>query len=236
MSCDVDVCICANLTIVETSYNESKAIYLARLSSAAYCSPAIIEKWSCSPCKLVHPLENRHVVQNPHGDFQGIVGYNTDENAVVVAFRGSVNIQNWIDNFKVIKVHPFVQYPNVSVHHGFYSVFESISSIVVTEVRRLLVQYPSAQLTLTGTSLGGAIASLFALQFSLFELIPVHDLYTFGEPRVGDSNFTALLKTAVPQIYRVTNYRDPVPHVPQLAVGYEHSPQKVTDVRERLSD
>lgn len=209
-----------------TSYNENKAIYLARLSSFAYCSSSEIVEWSCSQCRLVEPLESVCVVQDD-GDFQGFVGYSRPNNAVIVVFRGSLNLQNWIDNFKINKINPFVQYPHVAVHEGFYRVFESVSSGIVSQVRRLLELFPSANVTITGHSLGGAVASLCGLYFSIVEHIPVYDLYTFGKPRVGDKNYTELIQTAIPHIYRITHYYDPVPHVPQIRQGFAHAPQEV---------
>ena len=72
------------------------------------------------------------------------------------------------------------------------------------------------QVWLTGHILGGALAVLLAATL-LESGLPVHGLYTFGAPRVGDKKFARALNTSLQGVaanWRVVNVDDLVPHVP----------------------
>ena len=46
---------------------------------------------------------------------RALVGYDSDQDALFVAYRGSSNIQNWIDNVKFILTAPYSDLPSVKV-------------------------------------------------------------------------------------------------------------------------
>ena len=46
--------------------------------------------------------------------------------------------------------------------------------------------------------------------------------YNYGSPRVGDPGFSAFAGTMMTDSWRVTHYKDCVPHVPEQALGYKH--------------
>lgn len=209
------------------AYNQTTAVYLAYVTSVAYCQAHHIRDWSCSPCALVQPLEEITVVQDKKNSFQGLVGYNRERDTVLVAFRGSMDIPNWIDNLTFIKRKAYAQYPEVKVHQGFYWVYDSVAPQVVAAVQALMATHPTAKIVVTGHSLGGAVAALSTFDLAVLHRIPVHSVYTFGEPRVGNSNFSMLLNQAVPEVYRVTHYRDAVPHLPPTWIGFRHTAQEI---------
>ncbi|DAZ96427.1 TPA: hypothetical protein N0F65_006473 [Lagenidium giganteum] len=211
----------------ESTYNESRAIYLAYVTSVSYCHEENIINWSCSPCALVQPLIDIRVVEDTKGNFQGIVGYNKDSNAVIIAFRGSMDITNWIDNMTFLKTKPYSDFPDVAVHQGFYWAYKSVSDQVVPAAKALLQKYPNAELWTTGHSLGAAVAALCAFELHVIEKIDVDTLYTFGEPRVGNSEFSTQLIQAVPHLFRVTHFRDIVPHLPPKWLGFYHSTREI---------
>lgn len=77
----------------------------------------------------------------------------------------------------------------------------------------------------TGHSLGGALATLCALdlQFNFFSAEPERIvLYSFGSPRVGNSAFRQSFNRRVSNSYRVVNGMDIVPAVPRPWQGYRH--------------
>lgn len=47
-------------------------------------------------------------------------------------------------------------------------------------------------------------------------------VYTFGQPRVGDTNFAKYYDSLVPINYRITHSHDPVPHLPLEDMGFWH--------------
>lgn len=69
---------------------------------------------------------------------------------------------------------------------------------------------------LTGHSLGGALASLTAVKLVL-QNVTTSDklkLITFGQPRVGEKNFSDFHDRLIPYGFRVTHRLDLVPHIP----------------------
>lgn len=210
-----------------SEYNESTALYLAYVTSVSYCSQGNIQDWSCSPCALVAPLSPIHVVEDRGDNFQGLVGYSATHHAVIVAFRGSMDVVNWIDNMTFVKKKGYAKFPQVRVHEGFYWAYQSVEAQVLAATRTMLAQHPEAKLWITGHSLGGAVAALCAFEMQLLQDIPVDVVYTFGEPRVGNLDFAKLLNGAISRVYRVTHHRDIVPHLPPRWLGFVHSTQEI---------
>jgi len=67
----------------------------------------------------------------------GYVAFNPHDNQIVVAFRGSVNIANWVSNLDFI-MKPFPGISNAQVHRGFYEAFEAVSPQTIQSVKTLL--------------------------------------------------------------------------------------------------
>jgi triacylglycerol lipase len=78
---------------------------------------------------------------------------------------------------------------------------------------------------LTGHSLGGALALLAGWRLKR-RFVPVHQIYTYGGPMVGDAVAIAAIDREFPdRIYRYVNSPDVVPHLPTvslLANQYSH--------------
>lgn len=137
-------------------YSTLMAHDLAHMSNIAYESLATINAWNCSGCST-YPVKNQKGFFSSAANIQGYAAYFPKENAILVAFRGSVDIKNWIYNIDTASV----AYPpcsGCSVHSGFYSAYKGVSPLVRTEVDRLLGLYKTAKLIITGHSLGGAMA------------------------------------------------------------------------------
>ena len=53
-------------------------------------------------------------------------------------------------------------------------------------------------------------------------------LYTYGQPRVGDDDFSNYVFSQIPaNYYRVTHYDDTVAHIPPRISGYKHAGHEV---------
>ena len=95
-----------------------------------------------------------------------------DKQREFVIFRGTNNLINWMSNLKVEAV-PFKAVPDAQVHSGFYEIAQSVRKKLKLDQKKLI--------TVTGHSLGGAVALLFGAL--------LHDegydvrVITFGAPR-----------------------------------------------------
>lgn len=161
--------------LVQASYDSTLAKELAYMSSIAYENVDSISSWSCGDCSR-YAVGNVNVFQDKSKDNQGYTGYS--DGRIIVAFRGSSNLDNWISNIEVAKV----DYPKCTkceVHDGFYKVWLTIADVVKAQVQELRILYSSAPIIVTGHSLGGALATLAAVE--LQEIFgKVEKVVTFG--------------------------------------------------------
>ena len=71
------------------------------------------------------------------------------------------------------------------IHEGFYDAFQTVEGYVRKQVEALSAQYRDAKIYVTGFSLGGALATVAALDLKdIFG--KVDQFYTYGQPRVGN--------------------------------------------------
>ena len=104
--------------IHSNSYSTSEAKILAYMSYISYDSLESINHWSCDKCSK-YPLKNVKADGVSTADLQWFSGYSDQLNGIVLAFRGSKSIQNWIVNLSA----NLTSYPKCSgcqVHLGFY--------------------------------------------------------------------------------------------------------------------
>lgn len=123
-----------------------------------------------------------------------------------------------------------VPYPYCSgcrVHQGFYNAFEGVEGYIRSDIQRLMSLYRDAKIFATGFSLGSALTTIAALDIqNLFG--KVDQLYTFGEPRVGNEAFAAYVTAKITERFRVIHYQDIVPHIPpQTPIPYAHFASEV---------
>jgi predicted lipase len=170
-------------------------------------------------CQIYSAL-NQKSFYNSIAHIQGYTAYIPKLQAIVIAFRGSVDLTNWLFNLNQLATN-YSSCSGCQVHLGFYSAFKTVAPLVKTAVDELQTLHKGSKIIFTGHSLGGAMAVLCALNFKETYNI-VGDVYTFGQPRVGNKKFADFLENKIPNIYRVINYADAFVHVPPSAVGYKH--------------
>lgn len=160
-------------------------------------------------------------------DTRGFVAYNAHTNAIIIAFRGTVDtsIKDWVSNLDAIRVrYKDGDCGGCKVHQGFQRSWEGISADVLKLVADLRQKYPTAVMEVAGHSAGGSLAVFTALKLELLYPNAVSRVYTYGQPRVGDAAFVQYFseKLSGRDIQRVVHWRDLVPHVPTEWMGFRH--------------
>lgn len=220
----------------DATYVQDKSLRYVDFSGAAYCADPLwgdntINSWSCKVCKE-YPGVQATAFHGSKSDANGFVAYDEAVNEIIVSFSGTdpLSIRNWIEDLNFIKT----DYPYCSgcqVHEGFYHTFTSVSSTVLNLTQMLRASYSSATISITGHSLGAALAAHCAAEF-VHQGIPFTTLYTYGMPRVGDETFEQWYTTVVPGTFRVVHHKDPVPQLPPQNWGFHHMPYEVFYVKD----
>ncbi|MEZ4711887.1 MAG: lipase family protein [Caldilineaceae bacterium] len=109
--------------------------------------------------------------------------------------------------------------PRAKMHQGFVNAYMSVQDYI----HRYLRNNEVTNLTITGHSLGGALATLCAIDLQLtYAGQYAMDIYTFGAPKVGNPEFRDLFTQHIPRSYRFHNALDIVPDLPRPWQGYRH--------------
>ena len=152
---------------------------------------------------------------------------------LVIAFRGTggangwQTFRNWVTDFRFLvperptflakprKRKAKDLYEGVKGHRGFIEAYDSVRSEILKRVRA----NRSCRIWVTGSSLGGALANLCALDLRVNLGVQV-GVAPFANPRVGYKKYHELYARMLPQAIRVVLNEDPVPRVPNDARFY----------------
>lgn len=141
------------------------------------------------------------------------------ENNVLV-FRGTQTQAEWLKNLNANQQ----QYINPAgeeigeVHEGFFQLTNELTPSIAEAVEQL---DPTIPFYITGHSLGGAVATLAALEIAqkVPQLKDQIQLYTYASPRVYSPTLAEIHSQLIPNSYRVANLGDTVPLVPPVTIG-----------------
>jgi hypothetical protein len=157
--------------------------------------------------------------------------------AVILSYRGSEpqNLGNWLADADVGSASLVLGGEKVGVHSGFYRNMRATQFGVIKELDLALrgrslsdpdiaLDHPMQALYVTGHSLGGAMAALFALSIAAnADQRPIADtlraVYTFGQPMTAGEPLPSVARAVAQRVFRHVNARDPVPALPPLAWG-----------------
>ena len=134
----------------------------------------------------------------------------------ILAFRGTDagQLADWTADLDAAYTDGF----GAKVHHGFLAGLLDLWAPVLAEL-------PDLPLWVTGHSLGGALATLGALQAAGTGLA-VAGVATFGSPAVGDAGFVKAFTAALgDRSDRWVHGADPVPRALNAYWGYAHVPR-----------
>lgn len=183
----------------------------------------------------------------------GYVAVSTDEGKkvlgrrdVLVAWRGTRTLPEWINDLRIPRVSATDLFPkfakyNALVHDGFYSLYigtvpasthseTSAREQVLTAVKKLVNKYKHEELsiTVTGFSLGGALATLTAMDIvangcnnptgSKAPFMVTG--FVFGCPRVGNDGFKQLFDSLRGDNLRLLRMKNEMDLVPVILLSY----------------
>jgi hypothetical protein len=158
---------------------------------------------------------------------------------VVIAIRGTEGILEWVHDAEFLQVPcPFLAGAG-QTEDGFTAMYESLrtgaasdSPTVVNALVELRFPQPVSSVTICGHSLGGALATLLALDVAANTVFNEPAVYSYGSPRTGDSLFASTYNQVVKNSYRIANRLDIIPALPPPP-DYEHvlNPYELNPVR-----
>lgn len=138
-----------------------------------------------------------------------------NQHFIILVFRGSSNLTDWMKNFKTWKTD--FKEGEGKVHKGFYQTVINMKTQINKTI--LGIRDNNQNIYITGHSLGGAQALLSA--FVCKTLNNFVNITTFGQPRVGDKKFSIWANPNLhgggnnkSKYFRFVNKYDPVTAVP----------------------
>lgn len=79
---------------------------------------------------------------------------------LVLSFRGSRTISNWIANLDFGQTDASSLCSGCEAHSGFFNAWKTVAVALTAQIASATATYPSYKLVLTGHSFGGALAAL----------------------------------------------------------------------------
>ncbi|KAJ1271823.1 hypothetical protein BS78_06G155200 [Paspalum vaginatum] len=180
-------------------------------------------------------------LDNVSTDTQVAIWRDSSRRRLVVAFRGTEQ-SRWKDLRTDLMLVPAGLNPErlggdfkqeVQVHSGFLGAYDSVRNRIMALIKYAVgyndeedaESIPRWHVYVTGHSLGGALATLLALELSSSQMAKngaiFVTMYNFGSPRVGNRRFADIYNAKVKDSWRIVNHRDIIPTVPRL-MGYCH--------------
>lgn len=234
----------------------SVARSVSELVAASYCTPERLRNWTCERCHnnfilekaIFDPLWDLQAFVGWSDDVDGIV--------VAFRGTDSHSYYNWVENMRTWRTDLSPEYlgmpRNAMVHGGFFysynssylggNITESVLNIIQRRQRNPRGggggsggswndvddgSAPMPTVFVAGHSLGGALATLCAMDLKLRLKINDVRLVTFGSPRVGNNVFAHWFDEYIAPHWRFTHNRDVVPSVPPGYMGFSHVAQEI---------
>jgi len=214
-------------------FNTTAANRTLHLAWSAYCNETSLQDWNCEWCSLPYAAKNVSLVQylkDVNAGTQGFVGVDWEEERIIVAYRGSFNLANTIEDAEFWLTHAPFAPPGVECDHGFMQGYLSLRNATQTALSSARSLCAHCAVLFTGHSLGAAMATMGAAELGNLEPSTPVLLYTFGSPRVGNRAFVAWamqgLNTSSPML-RMRRQLDIVPAIPPRSIGYLHLPTEI---------
>jgi len=219
--------------------NHTIALELAKLSRAVYSTNATYFDSIPSKYKVIGWIDEGStevlIIQVKQNSFE----QPEIKADITVVFRGTEETTDWIVNVQTEMV-PFgfpdhivsvdMPFPSINdqskdkkvpilVHKGFNQVFR-----IYEQILEYLSPLSYETLSVTGHSLGGANAQLFATMYAFQNPHISVNCATYGQPRTGNIGFKAFVESIYNlNMWRFVNQDDIVPRVPSFLMDFTHA-------------
>jgi hypothetical protein len=185
----------------------NEALYNAKLAVLAYSNQDQII-WDDYGLELVKWIEHKK------SDTQGFVAIK--DKSIYVVWRGSESKKDFQNDASIDKV-PFIN-EGEKVHIGFKYCWESVVGDTYNAIDTALenLQGEATNIIVSGHSLGGAVATLYA--YSIKNHYPHYNIksLTIGSPRVGNKVFKENYDKSGIDTLRIVHNNDLVTHTPYI--------------------
>ncbi|KAF8306839.1 alpha beta-hydrolase [Clavulina sp. PMI_390] len=209
---------------------ESALTIYAQFARAAYCE--VTNTWSCgAACNAISGFK----VQAYGGDGDAVprwyVGYWPAKKTAVVSHEGTdptqfLSLLNDAEaEFTTLSSTLFPGLSSsIQVHDGFATAQAASATAVLAAVKQIFSAQGISSVTLTGHSLGSAIASIDAVYLKLnLPSSTTFKTVIHGTPRVGNQAFANYIDATFSDFTRITHNLDPIAIVPGRFLGYHHA-------------
>ncbi|CAI2372202.1 unnamed protein product [Moneuplotes crassus] len=211
---------------VTAEYNEERAQDYMYVSALVYCPPVNLTANQCGAATIstnkrgfvyLYSYDN----QNSKNPIYMSIFERNEEKEIVVAFSGTITTKQLINEFanSLPVAYDIHNVTDALVFEYFYKHYsETFRQGMLGDLQTILnkFRYRNYKIIFTGHSLGGALA-MHAIADAIQEGLLVNnkaELWTFGQPRVGNQEFLDAFVSEIDQYYRVVNNKDIVAHVP----------------------
>jgi hypothetical protein len=118
----------------------------------------------------------------------GFLIYLPSRHRLLLSFAGTSNLkQAWYDVRTMH--HPYPPRERCTVHTGFWLLYQSVRTPALHAIQVALAERDVHELVVTGHSMGGALAYLFAIEIMTHRVLPsgiAIKVAAYGVPRVGN--------------------------------------------------
>jgi predicted lipase len=147
---------------------------------------------------------------------------------VVVAVRGTEGLWEWLHDFQfVLQRFPYADAG--ATEQGFTGLYSTLRTAPNTAAPRAITALADLcaaggvqTVRITGHSLGGAVATMLAIDVAANNVFATPTVYTFASPMVGDKAFAGAYDQLIETSWRIVNLHDLVPRIPSVLAGYSH--------------
>ncbi|MEE9355231.1 MAG: lipase family protein [Methylococcaceae bacterium] len=194
-------------------FNSATALELGKIAGYAYQKDR--NKLKEGLATSGYTLDDYDLTDSKTGT-DGFIAHNVD--SVVVAFTGSEEIKDWLRDVQTWSDKVLADescHKDIAIHSGFEDAIHAVTRNGKLMERINNYHQQGKKIYVTGHSLGGAMATLFAYYAEArAPMFPVEAVYTFGQPLVGDENFQGCYDARLKEkTYRYVNDRDFIPKV-----------------------